>query len=495
VSTTTERPEPRTALLGGETKHRGLLGSRPPAQLAVLGAAGLLALLVIYLVRSLVGVALGVVIFALPYALISKRRGTDGATWFSWLPEEIRYRTEVRTGRHRFDPHAEPGLSPPEAGRVSFVSYTLPGGGPLAVAIHRNPGEPAYCSAVLEIIGDGDGIREEAEYNRLARRFGLFLYGLSKSSYLACQVDLLSRTLPNDPYAYDRYLTARMPADLPPALRASQLELAELTRHTAEQHRTFLIVRIPLDRQLAAQAALKGGGDAGLCRAVLDELQAVAALAEANSLRVRWALGPRRLAALIRNTYDPDQALDDLTDAELSACWPAYVNHREYLVVDDRWYHAVAVVPADAWPTTPVGIRFLDPLLTGVSPATIRTLAVSFPLVPRVIARSEAVADHTLDRAAALAVERKGRITDGAEDAQVTASSQRLHDLRHEEAAGVRPWMRLLVSARSPRELAAARKRLEDVAQDCGLAHLEWVHTRHHHGLLTCLPLARGVRP
>jgi len=412
---------------------------------------------------------------------------------FTWLPEEIRYRAEVRSRRQVFDSHLEPGLPPPEVGQVVFLSYTPPAGGPLALAVHRNPGEAFYVSAVLEVLGDGDGIREEAEYNRQARRFGLFLYGLSKSAYLTTQVDLLSRTLPHDPHAYDRYLAARMPADLPPLLRDSALELADLTRHTAEQHRTFLVVRIPLGRELAAQAAAKGGGEDGLCRAVLAELQAVAALAEANALRVRWALGPKRLAALIRNTYDPDHALDNLSDAELSSCWPAYRNTREHLAIG-RWYHAVAVVPAEAWPTTPVGIRFLDPLLTGIFPATIRTLAVSFPLVPRVVARSEAVADHTLDRAAALSLEPKGRISDGAEEAQSTASSQRLHDLRHEEAAGVRPWTRLVVTARSPRELAAARKRLEDVAQDCGLASLEWVHTRHHHGLATCLPLARGVR-
>jgi hypothetical protein len=84
-------------------------------------------------------------------------------------------------------------------------------------------------------------------------------------------------------------------------------------------------------------------------------------------------------------------------------------------------------------------------------------------------------------------------VSTGVEEAQASAAARVLHDLLHEQAAGDRPALRVLVSSGSPAELRLARERIEDAAQDAHIARLRWHDRRHHHAMQAVLPLARGI--
>ena len=93
-----------------------------------------------------------------------------------------------------------------------------------------------------------------------------------------------------------------------PALVASYDDLQRHVGAVSEQHRNYVVVRIPADRELARAAKAAGGGDAGLAAVVAREVDGAAARLE----RRRDARAPRprtrrRSARCIASQYRPDR--------------------------------------------------------------------------------------------------------------------------------------------------------------------------------------------
>jgi hypothetical protein len=145
-------------------------------------------------------------------------------------------------------------------------------------------------------------------------------------------------------------------------------------------------------------------------------------------------------------------------------------------------------------PPVPVGTRWLAPLITDVSPPVIRTISVLLDLVPVREARRGAVEDATVDRGRVRERARADQVDDGASEAQMTASAQRLRDLMYEQAAGVRWSMWIAVTAAGgPAAVREASRLLEDRAVDCGLAYVDWCDTQHDLAQVAAWPLWRGM--
>jgi hypothetical protein len=256
------------------------------------------------------------------------------------------------------------------------------------------------------------------------------------------------------------------------------MPLAELSRRAA--------LRGPVTPDTLAQAAYEATGQ-------------VAREVTRQGLHVRQGLTPRRLAGLIRHLYAPSYGIDEAGDLDSArSAWPSYRAHRdglEVLAVDgSTWWHATATVPRDGWPLRPVSVRWLESLVTDVTPTVVRTITAQHRLQAKAKTRQSAALANTLDQAEVLAQEKRGKTSTGEREAQAAGSALVLHDLLYESAAGDRPQLRVTVSARSHAELVSARQQIEAAMQDCDITRVHWYDHRHHHAHLLTLPLGRGIK-
>jgi hypothetical protein len=488
----------RGCLLGGESRRRGVLGSWGPKALLAAGAYGVVAVLVMVTAKSLAAL---VVLAAVPAAawVISQRVTSEGDAWLARHRDRLVAVLGARTGASRYRPQvAADGrvVLPRELGRVEFLGVApIRGRAELAVVRHGTQ----YLSTTLEVIGGGDGLREPAETDRLGVRFGRLLYAVSRPDVPVDQLDLSTRVIPVAPGEYHTWVEEHLNPQAGPVLAANLRDLAGRVQAAGEAYRTFLTLSMPLG-ELSRRAALRGPVDAdGLAQAAYEATGQVAREAARQGLQVRQGLTPRRLAGLIRHLYAPSYGIDDAGDLDSPRqAWPPYTAHRDAVQVHgadgSTWWHATASVPRDGWPLRPVGVRWLETLVTEVNPRVIRTITVQHRLLPKVQTRQRAALANTLDQAEVLAQQKRGRVSTGEREAQAAGSALVLHDLLYESAAGDRPQLRVTVTAGSRAELVTARQQIEAAMQDSDITRVRWYDHRHHHALLLTLPLGRGIK-
>ena len=89
---------------------------------------------------------------------------------------------------------------------------------------------------------------------------------------------------------------------------------------------------------------------------------------------------------------------------------------------------------------------------------------------------------------------RRGAIDDGSQAVQLSASAQRLADLQPGSGIHGAHWAGWVsVSAPSAQEVMQASTRISDAADECGIAHLDWLSCRHDEGLPATWPVWRGM--
>lgn len=496
--TSTSETATRTSMLGGHSRVRRLFGPVTTPQLVVLAALGVLAVILLVLTRSLV-VLIGELALALGLRWLWRRRGRDEQPWIQTALESVRAAVAARTGADRYDPPAtHPRPLPREMGRVRCATASAAAGEPeLAVLDHQDEAE---LSTVVEIVGGGDGLREIREINRSGVQFGQFLYALAGPDLPVTQVDVSTRVLPAPAELYQQWAEQHLDDNAPELLAANMRELAGLAAGRGETYRSWLTVRCSRDG-LAQQVARQGlrANPERIAEQALHTTSEVARLAAGAGFDVQTGLGPRRLGALVRHLYAPHWSPEDLTD--IAGPRDGFVPYtarglREGMYVPDpqqSWWHATASIPRDGWPLHEVGMRWLESLVTDISPATLRTVTAQFRLTSQRAAREDIAYAHTLDRAEVNDDQQSNRVSTGLNEAQANASARLLDDLV-EHAAGCRPAVRVTLSAPSPSELAEARRRVHTAAVGEGNVHrLAWHETRHHHAHLLTLPLGKGL--
>ncbi len=503
MSTPDDAPVERTSLLGGEMRPRRMFGSLSITQICVLGAAGLLGVFLLVTTQSFV--VLGVeCLVALGVRWAWRRRTRDEESWLDTLTEAARLKAAEYSGADRYQPPRESAMRPvpQELGRVQFASAAAAeGAAPLAVADHTAPHD-GYLSTVVEIVGGGDGLRDTRETNATAAGFGGLLYALATPGMPVAQIDVSTRVLPMPSDAYQQWAAEHIDPYSPAVTRENLVDLAARVGHAGETYHSWMTLRMPRE-DLAARAARSGGsGPEAILEAAWEVTAEVARRAGDAGLVVRGGLGPARLGALVRNLYNPDWGLTDITGMESPRDgFQPYVAHRRGLFVptsgeldsDTGWWHATASVPRDGWPMTAVGSRWLEALVTGITPATVRTITAQFRLVSAQSAREQAAFANTLDQAEIRSEAKSGKVSTGVNEAQASASARVLDDVVN-KAAGCHPALRVTVSAPSWPGLVAARERVHNAAlDDAQLNRLRWHDTRHHHAHLLTLPFARGI--
>ncbi|RSN07162.1 hypothetical protein DMC63_35905 [Streptomyces sp. WAC 05977] len=485
----------RTSILGGEVVGRGLLGKVDGRTAVALGVTGLLAGWLWLGMGGVAGTVVGVVVLVLGVIVLYPWSGQRSIA-AGWV-RRWRFGLRRRQGITAFvaEPGSEQAILPPPLGRVAPLDL---GGTPhedMFILRHSNPGETPYLSVVMEVDGQPQGLRTVAEFEVASARYGVMLSQLARDGSFLRGLQQINRILPHDPARHRAFVAARV-SDRPgiEALVKSYEDLIDLTAHTAEQHRNYLVARFPLNGEFAVAARRHGQGETGWAGLVREELARLADLVSRADLVRPRVLGEQRTCAVLRSMQDPAFPVDQHEGVRWHNCWQDYRADRGHMTVNDRWLHRVAVVPRDGIGAVPLGPHWLAPLLVEVNPAVIRTLSVRMEFVPARVARARAVRDVTVDGASRHNAAEKGQVGDGTGDLLLSASRRRLDDLSPGSGHHGVDWsMSLSVTASDEGELARASTRVGNAAANCAIGRLEWQDMWHDAAAITTYPLARGM--
>ncbi|MGD7708121.1 SCO6880 family protein [Microlunatus sp. Y2014] len=485
--------------LGGGATGEGLLSRARVTRLAplvVVMTGGVIAMLVtqspVVLVVSLVATA--------AVAVVTLRRSGSGEPMIVAWGHAMRRRLARALRWDSYDPVREESPIPLGPARWMGVAPSE-AEAKLAVIEHR---EEKYFSAVIEIEGGGAGIREHYEQNLASARIGNFLASVAQQTLPVDQIDMATHTRPAESGPYLEWMQQRLRPDIDTNLRESMVDLAATVADSAEQHTSWMVVRMPtaaLADRITRDYASAPTTEA-LAEMAYATTEQVAGLARSAGLTVRRGLSPRRLGALIRGILMPSQSPTDLTGIGSSADGLVpYSTDTErgisMVTVDEEsdvsWYHSVGTIPVDGWPSWQITGRWLAPLVLGC-PVSYRTVVTQWQLVPRAQAAPMARAAATFDRSQTLSKAKRGVVTGGQEEARERASDGILTDITQGGAAGVRPVVRMMVSAPSLGALLAARTEVETtVTGDLELLQWDWLDRYQVGAVFTVLPLGRGI--
>jgi hypothetical protein len=511
----------RRVVLGGETRTRGIVaGDRTRIEWAGMILTALWVIPIITSGPISVGRAVGaLLVLAVAFGLWTPfpgpLAGSSAAAWVAWesrhqlrrrRPGAIfvpRYQQvaaaaarEAGTARTKGARPSAPAFDFPEAvGRVRVLALDLPSGAPLAVVWHLNPGHKRFLTVAFEVQGTSGGLERAHTWGRAHGDWGSFCGALARDGSFIRTVQQISRVVPYDAADHSGWIAPRIPAGTDPHLVASYATLLDAASATTEQHRTWLVLRLPITKAFDLAAWRLGSGDDGMLRLVAREVVAAMHRASGYGMALR-PLDERRLGAVIRALQDADRPIDDIAGVDFTSAWLTWDqrDRRKVVVsgINGPWHTRTAVVPASAVEAGRLAPDFLDPLLSGVSPAVVRTVSTVIDLIPAHIARSKATRAVTLDTGSSREAAR--RISDGSEDAQLTASQQRLSDLRPGTRTHGANWsLTVTLCARTDDELDAAGRQIEGAAEEAHIAGLRWLDGFHDSGLALSLPLARGM--
>ncbi|MFD0416880.1 SCO6880 family protein [Streptomyces sp. NPDC127108] len=438
-----------------------------------------------------------------------------GRTFYKWFEINRSFKRSLRRGTAYRSGVAEAGVRldgreveigpPPGIGRINWLAAPF-GPDEIAVLLHA---DRRTVTAAIEIEGPGVGLRDSEDQEALVDRFGTLLKHVANGDGFVTRIQMLARTLPADPDAHAKDVTARGDERALPWLQDSYEQLQSMVSTSSEQHRAYLVACMHYSRDLAAEAQAMArasrphGGkkldkDAGLAVVMARELTDICSRLQEADIRVRQPLGQGRLASLVHSMYDPDHPIDHLQAMTKRNAWPAELDAMEptYLQAKTResttrapWCHATAWVKE--WPMTPVGVNFLAPLLVH-TPDVIRTVAVTMDLEPTEVAIERMLTEKTNDEAEASRQAKMNRTVDPRDIASHSRLDQRGEDLAS-GAAGVNLVGYITVSSRSPEALARDKRTIRASAGKSYLK-LEWCDREHHRAFVNTLPFATGIR-
>lgn len=492
--TVVEQRAARRYVLGAH-ETRSVLGRREPAEVVVL-LVGVLTGVAASLAGG--GSAVGFLVLAttVSLAVAVVFLPVRGRTLYRWLPLDLRHVLSLLFGRQEYRSSArEAGVdvrtgvpvdvpAPAVVGRLLWLN-SQSRYGDLAVVVQRD----GALSACLEIEGPGVGLADSGEQEACGQRWGTLLRDLANADGLVRRVSLLERCLPTDAEAHQRYIERFGWVPAPPALADSYDELHRRVGSVSEQHRNFLVLRIPASRALQRAVRLCGGGDEGLAAVAAREADGIGVRLEEAGIRVVRALDEAATAALVSSCYAPWRSMDDTIGVTRRDAWPRRCMSSPQHLAAEGWVHSTAWIRS--WPLVPVGVDFLAPLLVQ-TPGVVRTVAVTFELLPTDAAMQKVMSDLTADAAHASAAAKAGRTADPRDGRQLSQAEQRAQDVAS-GAAGVKVVGYVTVSAPDIEELDSARRQMRAAAARSWLT-LEWCDQEHDAAFVNTLPLGRGLR-
>jgi hypothetical protein len=503
----------RTARLGGEIRRRGLLGgARSRTGNTILGTALAVAMIFAVGVSGLTGIGLGLVVFGGAFVL-TRQNAASGRSPGRELALALRWRVRVRRGETELIPlHLAHPMPVPttkqerravmrwarrvrdEAPGMEGVDWLAAPGVSAAVLFHHPPGERPYLSVAMEVDGQPPGLRALRDYDRASAAYGRLLARLARVDSLIAGVQSVTRIVPLDSAAHERWAADHIDPNAPAALTQSYAELVRMTAGVSEMVRHYLVLRLPVSLTFGAAAAAYGEAEAGWARLAIAQAEWVASLAVAADLRNPRLLTPHRLAALLRHLQNPGYPIDQTVDVGPANWLRAQRSERSAAVVDNVWWHRVAAIPRSAVTPEPVHTRWIAPLLHGINTPVIRTISLCVAVQPAAQARRQAREDVTVDRGLSDEAAQRGAVDDGTQAVQTSASAQRLADLQPGSGIHGAQWTGWIsVTAASRDDVLKASTTVTDAAGECGIGQLDWLEKRHDEALPATWPVWRGM--
>ena len=261
----------------GPLEQRGLVGSLRPAQTAILGAALVLAVLVLASRRDAVGMLAAVAVATVAMLLVFFK--VRGRTLEAWAPVIARYVARSLMGRLRYRsaapaaglllrPNGSIDLAvslPEELGDVELVAAPVDPAGTAAIGVVKDRRGQTF-TATLGVRVRNFALLSDAEQERRLAAYGTVLAGLARDDSVIRRVGWVERTVPNDGDDVAAYLQqARDPAlALWSGPVSSYIELIESAADVTQEHELF--VSLQLDGWRArAQARKLGPAIRGCC--------------------------------------------------------------------------------------------------------------------------------------------------------------------------------------------------------------------------------------
>ena len=504
-------PTPRYTF--GPLERRGLILGLSTGQVATLGGAGLLS---VVLLRTLpAAAAAGSAVVILLCASAATFWPVAGRPLQAWLPLLLAYAVRRLRGGHRFVSEANlrghlvvvrqngsalealPPEERPESVRGLRILEAQAGQDQAVVGVIKDPRGHTYVG-VLRVRGRSFNLLDEAGQAAAVRGWASIMAGYAVRSSPIARLQWIERTLPDDGQAIARHFRERAAVDAPQAaLRVYSQALAEASEG-GSQHECLLALRV--DARKSWRQVRRAGGrdlDRGACALLLRELASLAENLEAIGVTAEAVLGPRAIAEVIRSAYEPGARprLRVVHDADVEAgphprnAWPqATLERLSSMRAGERTLHATYHVRE--WPRVEVGPGFLAPLMLDARAQ--RTISMTLEPIPalqaeRELRRAQAsdVSDDTLRQ--------KGGWLTSFRQIREQENVQRAEQELADGHASYRFTAYVTVTAAGIDELEAACAEVEQAASRAHL-ELERLLAQQELAFTYTLPLCEGLR-
>jgi hypothetical protein len=494
----------------GPLERRGLIGSLRPAQLVIIAAALVGAVLLMRFLPAGAGIfsalALALAATAVCFWPVAGRPAEE------WLPVAARHAAQRARRTHRYlsgAPEAgvsveasgrpAPAVSPPRAGQ-GLELLAAPLGGE-SVGVIKDRAARSFTAA-LAVRVTSFGLLDRAEQEVRLAGWGGVLAGLAREGSPVNRIQWVERTVPADGDEIGRYLGEAWDGNAAPLESLpmqSYLELASRAPAVSRDHE--LAICLQIDAKRAWRQIKRAGGtdgpDAGACTVLLRELEALTERLAAAEVKVIGPLRPGQLAATIRIAFDPwsRPALARLAAADPErdgidegGAWPVATEASWSTYRTDGALHATYWIAG--WPRGEVGAAFLSPLLLNAQMA--RAVAVTLESISPIKAIREVEAARTSDLADQELRGRMGFVETARRRRLAEATERREEELADGHAA-VRFAGYITVSARDPEELERNCAEIEHAAQMARL-ELRRLYGQQEEAFTYTLPLCRGLQ-
>lgn len=493
----------------GPLERRGVIGSFRATQVVLVGGAVAVAVILIRLTSSPVGVVAAFALIgaasAAAFYPIADRSAEE------WVPVAATTLVRRVTGGHRHrsrthtsgssanqSSHEAPAVSLPAClAGLELMSVPVAGD---EIGVVKDRHAKTY-TGVLAVRVSSFGLLDRAEQERRIASWGWVLASLASEGSAVSRVQWIERTAPADADEIGRYLTEawerkHVPAD-GPAMR-SYLELIDHAGAASQDHE--LLVGVQVDARRTGRQMKKlgqdDGLDAGASALLIRELETIGDRLSAADLTVQGALRPRMLARAIRLAYDPfarpllagRRHGDEAHGVALASAFPTAADASWSSYRTDGAIHASAWIAG--WPRSDVGVSFLAPLLMHTT--TLRTVSVTMEPVPPSRAFREAEAARTADAADDELRRRHGFLPTARRRKLVESAIRREQELADGHAS-IRFAGYVTVSARDEAQLERSFVEVAHAAQQSRL-ELQRLYGEQDAAFTYTLPLCRGLR-
>jgi hypothetical protein len=497
----------------GPLERRGLILGLSTGQVATLGGAGLLS---VVLLRALPAAsAAGAAVVILLCASAATFWPVAGRPLQAWLPLLLAYGVRRLRGGHRFVSQAHlrghlvvvrqngsaletlPPEERPESVRGLRILEAQAGQDQAAVGVIKDPRRHTYVG-VLRVRGRSFNLLDEAGQAAAVRGWASIMAGYAVRSSPIARLQWIERTLPDDGQAIARHFRERAAVDAPQAaLRVYSQAIGEASEG-GSQHECLLALRV--DARRSWRQVRQAGGrdlDRGACALLLRELASLAENLEAIGVTAEAVLSPRAIAEVIRSAYEPEARpkLRVVHGADVEAgphprnAWPqATLERLSSMQAGERALHATYHVRE--WPRVEVGPGFLAPLMLDAHAH--RTISMTLEPIPALRAERELRRAQASDASDDTLRQKGGWLTSFRqlrEQQNVQRAEQELADGH----ASYRFTAYVTVTAAGIDELEAACAEVEQAASRAHL-ELERLLAQQELAFTYTLPLCEGLR-